>query len=247
LYPEAARRAAHNARAFATFKRNASYRQVLEHVSKELGAQYLKQIEEKWPCLIDKIENLKINDQVGNPILETYPHVGKISPTTLRYLKVACDLRELFGELAAFDVVEIGGGYGGQFLLTDQLWQLASWTILDLDPVLQLINRYLECHLIRSVYKPTTLNRFDTRTARFDLAVSNYAFSELPRALQLSYISKVLCKARRGYMTMNSGKAECHGQSMSISELRTYFPALMILDEVPLTSSENYILVWGQR
>ena len=246
-YPEIARRASQNASTFATFKRNEIYRGVLEHVSEELGAQYLEQIQIKWPLLIEDIEKFKINDEVGDPIRVTYPHVGEISPTTLRYLKVACDLRELFGELAAFNVVEIGGGYGGQFLLADRIWQLSSWTVLDLDPVLQLISRYLECHLINSVYKPTTLNRFDSQTAKFDLAISNYAFSELPKILQQKYISKVLSKAKRGYMTMNSGKTTGDGQNMTIDELRMHFPDLQILEEEPRTSAENYILVWGQQ
>jgi putative sugar O-methyltransferase len=246
-YPEIARRAAQNSSTFATFKRNDIYREVLEHVSKEQGAQYLEQIQIKWPRLIEDIEKFKINDEVGNPIRVTYPRIGEISPTTLRYLKVACDLRELFGELNGFDVVEIGGGYGGQFLLADRIWQLSSWTILDLDPVLQLITRYLECHLINSAYNPTTLNRFDSQTVQSDLAISNYAFSELPRPLQLKYISKVMSKAKRGYMTMNSGKTTGNGQSMTIDELRIHFPDVLILEEVPLTARENYILVWGQR
>ena len=112
-YPEVARRAAQDSHAFATFKRNAFYRQILEHASEDQGSKYLEQIEKKWPCLIDEIEKFKINDEVGNPILATYPRVGQISPTTLRYLNVACHLRELFGELTGFNVVEIGAGYGG--------------------------------------------------------------------------------------------------------------------------------------
>jgi putative sugar O-methyltransferase len=246
-YPELARRAAQDVRTFSRFKRNKTYRGILEHVSEEQGAVYLEQIRKKWPSIVDQIDRFKINDQVGDPIRFTYPLVGDISSTTLRYLKVACDLRELFGDLTAFDVVEIGCGYGGQFLLTDLLWRLGSWTMFDLDPVLQLISRYLESHIVNSVYKPTTLNRFDNRTNRFDLVISNYAFSELPKALQLTYISKVLSKAKRGYLTMNSGKVTGDSQHLTIDELRVHFPSLLILDEVPLTHSENYILVWGQQ
>lgn len=245
LYPEFVRRAAQDTRYFATFKRHPAYRSVLEHVSEEQGAHYLEQIQKQWPELISDIEKFKRNDQVGNPIRYTYPLTGEISPTTLRYLKVACDLRHLFGDLTGFHVAEVGVGYGGQILLTDMLWRLGSWTLFDLDPVLLLTSRYLECHMINSVYKPTTLNRFDGETAMFDLAISNYAFSELPRAVQLKYIIKVLSRAKRGYMTMNSGKTADDGRHLTIDELRTHFPTQIILDEVPLTSAENYILVWG--
>jgi hypothetical protein len=58
---------------------------------------------------------------------------------------------------------------------------------------------------MRFFYRPTTLNRFDERAAKFELAISNYAFSELPKVLQLRYITKVLSRAERLYMTMNSG------------------------------------------
>jgi putative sugar O-methyltransferase len=247
IYPETVRRLVQGTRDFSNFKRNLVYRQILEHVTEEQGAQYLQQIEEHWPSLINEIERFKINDDIGNPFRFCYPRTGEISPTTLRYLKVASDLRELFGDLSGFDVAEIGGGYGGQFLLTDLLWQLGSWTLFDLDPVLQLISRYLECHLVNSVYKTTTVNRFDHRTKKFDLAISNYAFSELPRELQLKYISKVLSKAARGYMTMNSGKDSSDKRSMSIAELQEHFPTMVVLDEVPLTFAGNYILAWGNE
>jgi hypothetical protein len=65
--------------------------------------------------------------------------------------------------------------------------------------------------------------------------------------LQLKYISKVLSKAKRGYMTMNSGKTTGDGQNMTIDELRMHFPDLQTFEEEPRTSAENYILVWGQQ
>jgi hypothetical protein len=246
FYPEVARRAAQDKRAFAKFKRNPIYCEVLEHVSKEQGALYLEEIQMKWPQLITSLENAKINDEIGDPIRFCYPGAGTISPTTLRYLKVACDLREVFGDLSGFKVVEIGGGYGGQCLLADMLWQLRSWTVFDLDAVLLLISRYLECHLMNSSYKVMTLNRFDDEGEEFDLAISNYAFSELPKVLQEKYVSKVLSKARRGYMNMNTGNDDADKNHMSVDELRAHFPDLTVLEEVPLTAAGNYTVIWGK-
>ena len=245
FYPEMVRRAALRSKLFENFKSDPVYRQILEHVSEEQGSRYIEHIEAMWPQLLKDIERYKVNDLVGNPIRYVYPQIGKISPTTLRYLKVACDLRELFGNLDGMNIAEIGIGYGGQFLLADRLWKLGSSTLFDLDPVLQLANRYLESHMVQSVYKPTTLNRFDARLKQFDLAISNYAFSELPKALQQGYIDKVLSKSRRGYMTMNSGKTTGDGRHMTIEELREHFPALKVLAEEPLTCADNYIVVWG--
>jgi hypothetical protein len=245
LYPEFARRAAQDSRRFASFKRNPVYRRILEHVTEGQGAQYLAEIGKKWPELIDRMPEFKANDDIGRPIRCNYPGVGEVSPTTLRYLKVCCDLRELFGSLEGFHVAEIGCGYGGQFFLADLIWPLGSWTLFDLDPVLQLTSRYLECQLINSAYRPMTLNRFDNQAPGFDMAISNYAFSEMPRALQLKYVAKVLSKAKRGYMTMNSGKVVRDNERLNIDELRQHLPGLQILDETPLTAPDNYIAIWG--
>jgi putative sugar O-methyltransferase len=243
FYPEFAREAAKDSHKFSRFRRNPIYRRVLEHVSEQQGSQYLSQIETDWPDLIGRIQEFKANDSIGSPLQYSYPRIGAVSPTTLRYIKVACDLRRIFGDLNGFRVAEIGCGYGGQFLIADMIWPLRSWTLFDLDPVLQLISRYLESFLVRSAYEPMTLNRFDSGEGAFDLLISNYAFSELPRALQAMYVEKVLSKAKRGYMTMNSGKTE--GEHFSIAQLGERLPNLKVLDEVPLTAPNNYILVWN--
>ena len=85
-----------NDRFFNNFKKNRFYRQILEHTTKFQGSEYLKKITEDNPSLINKIETFKDNDLIGNPNLSNYPTIGDISPTTLRYLKVASDLKTIF-------------------------------------------------------------------------------------------------------------------------------------------------------
>src|SRR5574340_843490 len=66
-YPEAVRRAAHSTRAFARFRRNPVYREVLEHVGEQQGHQYLEQILLKWPTVLDDPSKFTLNDRVGKP------------------------------------------------------------------------------------------------------------------------------------------------------------------------------------
>jgi hypothetical protein len=68
------------------------------------------------------MERFKINDLVGSPTTYVYHRFGRISPSTLRYVKVASDLRRLFGDLTGAKVAEIGVGYGGQLLVLDQIF-----------------------------------------------------------------------------------------------------------------------------
>ena len=120
-YLSAVSRALKNYSKFSNFKRHPFYRLILEHTTEELGEQYLKIVQEQNPQFLDDptLSGLRKNDDIGNPIKHSYPGVGEISPTTLRYIKVASDLRDLFGDNLGDHVIEIGCGYGGQILILD--------------------------------------------------------------------------------------------------------------------------------
>jgi len=237
---------------FLNFKRHADYRNILEHVSPEQGLEYLKIILSHSPEFLSQLEEFRTNDLIGNPIKASYGnHIGDFSPTTLRYMKVASDIKRLFGNLENINIVEIGCGYGGQLLILDKTHKFNTYTLFDLLPVLQLTSKYLESHILRGAYKTTTLNQFDsTSKAPFDLAISNYAFSELPSHIQIRYIEKVLSKSKRGYLTMNSGKFEGNyngsTNKLTINQLRDLLPPFNLYDEEPLTSQHNYVICWGQ-
>lgn len=198
-------RAATDYQVFKNFKKNSTYRAILEHASQDEGLEYLKFVSQDSPALLAKVNAIKVNDEIGSPITYDYPPVGRISPSTLRYLKVASDLHKYFGENIGDSIAEIGVGYGGQCLTIDQLFHFQKYTLFDLSPVLDLVTRYLECHTLNGSYQCTTLNQLAI-DAKFDLVISNYAFSELPSKLQRMYIKKVLSKCKKGYLTMNSGR-----------------------------------------
>lgn len=99
---------------FDNFKRNYDYRKILEHVSEEQGAQYLKILQSRNDGILEAgLSSVLLSDNVGNPIKFKYQGFNyKLSPTTLRYLKVTSDLKILFGENLV-NIAEIGCGYGG--------------------------------------------------------------------------------------------------------------------------------------
>jgi putative sugar O-methyltransferase len=245
-YPAAVERALSSEKEFATFKQNLDYQLVLEHVSREQGADYLALLEKDAPDLLARIDDFRRNDWIGSPTVFAYPGIGTVSPTTLRYMKVASDLRRLFGSLDGAEVVEIGGGYGGQLLVADQLFALRLYTIFDLPPVLRLIRKYIESHLLRGSFATSTLNEADG-TKAYDLVISNYAFSELPDVVQLAYLRKVISKSQAGYMTMNSGVgiSRRDRNKLSLDQLKVHLPPCEIFEERPLTEAGNYILAWG--
>lgn len=234
-------------RQFSIFKQDPRYQQILEHASKEQGDICLDVIERESPDLIASIDSFKINDLVGGATTYEFKGIGSISPSTLRYLKVASDLKKHFGESIGERIAEIGVGYGGQLLIADRVFKFKQYDLFDLTTVLSLASRYIECHNLNAAYLTTTLNQH-CGDVEYDLVISNYAFSELPSKLQMSYIKKVLVKSKRGFLTMNSGKNNSAfvEDKLSLDELKDLLPPFEIIPEIPLTHPENYILIWGR-
>ncbi len=247
-YVKSVQRALRSDKAFSIFKRDPSYRAVLEHVPRDIGEKYLGIIRRDAPEFISQIEKFKVNDLVGSPITYEYQGIGHISPTTLRYMKVASDLKKIFGTRIGDKVVEIGVGYGGQYLILDQIFNMKEYHLYDLPPVLELTSKYLESHILKSAYRQSTLNQ-NAGDQYYDLALSNYAFSELPAHVQESYIYKILSKSNAGYLTMNSGLETSLFviDKLRVGTLRELLPPFEVIEENPPTGPNNYIIVWGHR
>lgn len=232
-------------KAFDNFKRDKDYREILEHVSREKGEQYIEILKWRGDGILQRgLKSVLISDDIGNPIKYSYEGFSfPLSPTTLRYLKVASDLKLLFGDSLG-SVAEIGCGYGGQALVNDQLLTVESATLYDLPIVTRLIERYLDSYLLNGAYRVTSINK--ETSAKYDLVVSNYAFSELPQELQLAYIKKVIGGARRGYLTMNSGTGSDRSDGkLTLQDLKKLLPDFDVFENLPHVSPFHYIIVWG--
>jgi putative sugar O-methyltransferase len=222
------------------------YREILEHVGFKLGKEYLSRIAEIDPTILSNIEDFKQNDTIGNPRRYKFPGVGEISPTTLRYVSVAAEIRTLFGGTGQKSIVEIGAGYGGQCSILNKLDYFQNYTIYDLPKVQKLIRSYLDENRISQVSYPEQIS---TPNSKYDLVISNYAFSELPRRIQVHYLENVLIHSRNGYMIMNSGDINKTGRSagkMTLQELLAKIPNARVLPEIPKTGPDNYVLVWTE-
>ena len=213
-YKEACRKAVANPEYFRTFKRQAAYRSVLEHVDFDLGIKYLNIIRAKYPHLLIDFEQFRENDDVGSPITHPFNINGKtiqVSPTTIRYVKVLGDLEANFDLDKVTQIIEIGGGYGGQAFVLNRVYPHIRYRIYDLPEVADLINEYVD-QIEGTVYTKNGGNPF-TLTVAFpwaelnddscDLAISNYAFSELSGLAQSLYKENVLDNAARQYLTIN--------------------------------------------
>lgn len=244
-YLDVCERASREDAAFSTFRSHPDYVPVLEHVTPEQGQAYLDLIRSRQPDLAERwLGGLEAADRVGGPVTFGYEGVGHVSPTSLRYTKVLADLVSLFGDLSGMRIAEIGVGYGGQCRIICDHFDVAAYTLVDLDAPLRLATRYLSEFPVTPRAEARTMRELDPE-ARYDLVISNYAFSELSRDVQDEYVRRVIGRSAAGYLTVNFVSA-AHGiRSYTRTELLDLAPGIVIRAEEPQTHPENVILTWG--
>lgn len=240
-YPQVCTQAALSYKVFNNFRRNPVYTEILEHVTQELGEKYLELIL-KDSEIVGAMGRFKLNDSYGNPKIYEYPEVGMVSPTTLRYIKVLCDLKKYFQTLDDLSICEIGIGYGGQCRIINAYYKPSAYCLVDIQPALSLAQRFLDNFILPSVITYKTMNALEKKN--YDLCISNYAFTELPRSIQDVYLTKVILNSSRGYITYNEMLLEGFN-SYKADELAELIPGAEIIKEDPLTHPKNCILLWG--
>lgn len=195
--------AAKDERVFSNFKQEPAYRQILEHVCYEGGLRYIETLEVPIEEVLTKLDNFKQNDKYGNPDLYEYEKLGKISPTTIRYIKNTYDIFSYFKNTKIKNIVEIGGGYGGLCTVMNSVFDFDNYIIIDLPQVNELSKKYIsKFPELKDKVQVYTLDQIEEIDG-IDLLISNYAFSELSRNLQDEYYDKVISKSDNFYMMYN--------------------------------------------
>lgn len=239
LYPSVCSRATHDDNAFATFKSDASYQAILEHVSEELGEKYYKEIDNSNILL--NIDKFKVNDKLGGPLKFTYDF-GEFSPTTVRYMKVLNDILSRW-DIDGKNIIEIGAGYGGQYFVMKQISNPRKWSFVDLPDVISLISKYLTSlgtnENVEYVDGTNTSHIYDEE---YDLVISNYGISECSEVVQKHYIEKIISKCKHGYILHN--QMASYSLDNFVGDLQKLGKDVAILNEVPLTGNNNVLLVW---
>ncbi len=243
-YPQFCMQAASNQHVFFEFKRAPIYQCIVETVTNQQGQEYLDVIINKYPDTVPLLDKLRENDLIGNPITHNYGNYGSFSATNLRYIKTACDLKHLFPDISQMHIVEIGGGFGGLCKVLSQMGGFASYTIIDLPEANALAEKYLSTLGVDNVH---FIDNTDlSQIGAYDLVISNYAFSEIDRGEQQSYLDSVIKCTPNGYMIMNF--ISQHLGSISMEEfVRILYENKKIGKverEHPSTNPYNLMVTW---
>jgi putative sugar O-methyltransferase len=240
---------------FRTFRQLPGIKGTIERVKPSRGAIYRDIALRQMPRLLDHMDKLSAGDNVGSPDTARYPE-GALSPTTWRYVKVLSDLTTLFGPLDGWHIAEIGAGYGGQCKVIHDVYDVASYTIYDLEPVSMLARTFLTrvgSRATRGLRIGDFWRLGEGPADTFDLLISNWALSECDKAIQDGYIEHVLRRSRRGYLTCNQISQLCGVDSYAIDDFidRLGFPVNVrhedLSDPARPEATQTFVLDWQSQ
>jgi hypothetical protein len=239
----------------SSFKCNQIYQSTLEHLSKEFGVMYLKQLEEEFPEMSYEIIKtfVNINDKFGSPIKSIFTmncqNTQKLlycSPTSLRYTYHALKILSYLKETAQTKVVELGVGYGGLFLAINYFSNLlnvpiTNYYLIDLPEVNPLVTSYLSLNNDQ-IHIPYSQSIPDNEANLF--FISNYCLSFVSKEYRDQYISEIVQpRCDHGFMTWQTsfGVNETQVESMIQKSV------MNVLEEVPQTGpshAKNYYITF---
>lgn len=188
---------------FNRFKQDGRYRQILEHVSLDEAVQYTKEFAVPTSEVLKHLDKFKENDLYGSPDLYEFDLLGKISPTTIRYIKNTFDIVKNFDISSIKNIVEIGGGYGGLCKTLSSVIEFDNYILFDLMEANLLSKKYISNFSeLKDKVQSFTLDELKEIDG-VDLLISNYAFSEVSLDIQESYYNNIILKSKNIYIVFN--------------------------------------------
>jgi hypothetical protein len=182
-------------------------------VSVSFGEQYCQQISQEFPEEAQQIRDGKYKKEIdlflplGSPDTFFSNELNTImGANCARYIYHAILLSKYMTKKfqdAPFDVLEMGGGYGGLcYWLRIFQTSIQSYTIVDLPAACQLQQKclsYLKT-ACQSITDSTTVQKGSIPL----FVVSNYGYSEFNEHYQTLYKKTILSKADAGFMIWNN-------------------------------------------
>jgi hypothetical protein len=225
---------------FSKFKSERNYKSILEHTGYNNGRRYLRVLKKRGVRLPD--EFLSFHSSLGNPERFSFNGLGPISPSLLRYFKVASDLDLHFPKWREQDIVEVGVGYGGQIAVLKELGHKGNYTGIDLQSVARLASKYLTTSGKYSNYSFRSSEGAEPALKGHHF-ISNYAFSELGPEIQERYFYEFVSSSASGYVSWNDFSEKALG-GMTAETFRRSVGGQLVPEE-PQTYPNNCIILWG--
>ncbi len=242
-YREICKKAAEDLYHFYNFRSMPAYVNALVEIQNQ-DNRFAEYIEKSPRGFLKKLEAFRKLDSLGNPVAHQFLNLGRFSTTTLRYIAIGRQIQDLFSLPSKSTIVEIGAGFGGQCYILSKLYFPAKYYIYDLPETNALIEKVMKTLIVKNVVCMPVSEQLPQK--KIDLFVSNYAFSECDRDLQMDYFERVIKKADRGYVMYNqiAGDALSPEEFVALLEKNHMHPTVY-KEPIP-TFHNNLLIVWDK-
>lgn len=245
-YRSICEKAASDPQYFKNFRSLEEYAHVAELQDGTPFANYL--LQQGSASTLAQLKNFKKLENIGSPSLTYYPFIGNFSGTTLRYITIADDILKRFSLPENPKIAQVGAGFGGQCYILSQLVPFSQYYICDLPENNALTYKVLDSLKVPNArFMPTYLNLPEESV---DLFISNYAFSECDKKLQMGYIERIIKKADRGYLLYNHTSHYYGIESIShldfVAALEQHGIKAEVYPEPVPTFPGNVLVVWDK-
>lgn len=182
---------------FGSFKQDKDYGMILEGNEKDVGLVALENIKRRggMDILLEHLDEFKENETIGNPPLYDYEGVGKVAPSTLRYVNTALEIQTLVKDPKK--IIEIGGGYGGLCKTMSVLNNWETYKITEIDEAMLLCDKYIKAMNLNAEVVPQNIDE------ECDLLIADSSMAECDKETQMQYLSLIV-KAKYTYIVYNT-------------------------------------------
>lgn len=220
-YTDACREAATDENAFKVFRQHPVIHTVIENGNEEWLRKVYAYLLVEYPTVMDVLlDRFLMSDMVGGP--KTYEVEAGVflSPTTVRYILTLSYLYKLYGNLNNKKIVEIGGGYGGQYKIIRDAFTPKEYIIYDLDEALELQTKFILhfYNTVPTIARASIIPVLD----QADLVISWCGWSELDLFTRVKYKDRVIRKADHFFICSNYNFDEDYELLQGIGPVKVY-------------------------
>lgn len=215
---------------FNKFKQDERLTKIFEHTTRDIAINYIYDILKDNPRLLSNKKIYK-DDIIGSPRMYDFGF-AVCSSSLFQYLGVLSNLIVYFEDLSKLNIVEIGGGYGGQCKIIHDYFRPASYTIIDLPETCMLADKYLKTvgAKVDFIHPENIVNK------EYDLVISNYSITEIREPLRTDYVNKILLNSEKGYLTCN--------RNVDLYSKLALLKHVITIPDIDGENEDNYIILW---
>ncbi len=248
VFAEVSTKAVGDEQQFSQFKQNPFFNLIWENHPYEEGELWRRKIDHEYAFLKTQFEQFRKIDRIGSPRTYHFGDAGLFSPSTLRLVAMAGELRAKLDSFEPSHIVQIGAGCGSLCKILNEVFGFKSYTIVDLPEQLVLAKKCLEKLEVKNV-KFCTPEQL-SKEAIYDLVISDMSFSEFDRAYQEMFFERILCRSIFGYILGHEFPKHFGVIAMNVNEIKERFEKLGNLSEWELqgpSSSRDYFIYWKKQ